>query len=136
MNGRMVATSAPTMICPQCREEFVAGITRCPDCEVTLISGEALRELERRELAAHPAPVTVFRTSEPDLLPVLTSLLEGSDIPYVIAGEELLGLFPTSGLGLVIGPRSRAAEIQVPAERATEARELLETVHNPGDDET
>lgn len=111
------------MFCPSCRAEFREGIERCPDCDVDLVHDEppAPGEPERKL-------VGVFRTAEPELLPILKGLLESSGIPYTIRGEELLGLFPGTGIGLAIDTHSRAAEVQVPAERAEEARRLLATV--------
>ena len=68
-------------------------------------------------------PVTVFRTNDPGLLAVAQSLLEEADIDFNIAGEALLHLFPGSGVGTDMTP-----SIQVPAEDADEARELLKAL--------
>lgn len=65
-------------------------------------------------------PVTVFRTNDPALLAVAQSLLEEADIDFVVAGEALVNLFPGSAVGADMTP-----SVQVPAEKAEEARELL-----------
>jgi len=67
-----------------------------------------------------PGPVTVFRTNNPALLAVAQSLLEEAGIEFNIVGEALLNLFPGSAVGSDVTP-----QIQVPAENAGEARELL-----------
>lgn len=65
-------------------------------------------------------PVTVFKTNNPALLAVAQSLLEEAGIEFNIAGEALLNLFPGSAVGADVTP-----SVQVPAENAEEARELL-----------
>ena len=76
--------------------------------------------------------VTVWSTTDPALLPVLKSAMESSGIPFVVIGEEALGLFPLGGLrsSLTQGVR---AQIQVPPDRADEAREFIETGFLPGE---
>ena len=65
-------------------------------------------------------PVTVFKTNDPALLAVAQSLLEEANIEFNVAGAAVSGLFP----GGAAGPYGVPA-IQVPAEDADEARELL-----------
>ena len=67
-----------------------------------------------------PGPVTVFKTNDPALLAVAQSLLEEADIDFNVVGESLLDLFPGGAVGSDVPP-----SIQVPAEDAEEARELL-----------
>jgi hypothetical protein len=67
-----------------------------------------------------PGPVTVFKTNDPALLAVAQSLLEEAEIEFNVVGEALLNLFPGGAMGSDMLP-----EIQVPAENAEEARELL-----------
>ena len=107
------------MICPECEGEFLEGIAVCPDCDVRLVENlpEPEHDLEPFE--------TVYETGDTAVLPVVKSLLEGSDIPFLIRNEEALGLFPAEGIGLLIDPHSHAAEIQVPSRHADAARALL-----------
>jgi hypothetical protein len=65
-------------------------------------------------------PETVFETNDPGLLAVAQSLLEAADIPFVVAGAVLTGETPGGIMGSFGVPR-----IQVPAEDAADARELL-----------
>jgi hypothetical protein len=68
-------------------------------------------------------PVTVFKTNDPALLAVAQSLLEEADIEFNVAGEALLHLFPGGAVGTDMTP-----SIQVPADNAEEARELLKAL--------
>jgi Putative prokaryotic signal transducing protein len=112
------------MFCPQCGQEFVAGVTVCSDCGVTL-------QQDPPELEPEPGPEwvdleTVLETGDAALLTVARSLLEAEGIPSFARGEGLQefmgwGRIPL-GVNLVTGP----VELQVPPERADEARRLLE----------
>lgn len=69
--------------------------------------------------------VPVFDTSDPALLPVIKSLLQGAGIAYLVQGEEAMSLFP---VGEIIGPfakRGLAARILVRARDLEPATELL-----------
>lgn len=113
------------MICPNCRSEFREGIDRCPDCDVPLV---ASLPAERHDQAAW---VEVMETADPGLLPLLRSVLESAGIPCTIEGEESVGMFPL-GLGDTHFAQSGiAARVLVPAERADEARALLESTASP-----
>ena len=70
--------------------------------------------------------VEVFETADPALLPVLRSALEAAGIPYYTEGEESFGLLPLSG-GFVSNEDPMAVEIHVAADRAEEARALIQT---------
>jgi hypothetical protein len=63
---------------------------------------------------------TVFETNDPGLLAVAQSLLEAADIPFIVAGAVVTGQTP----GGIIGPYG-LPRIQVPAEDAADARDLL-----------
>lgn len=107
------------MFCPKCRGEFRPEVEVCPDCSVSLVAALPAEEHDLEPF------VTVFETSESAVLPVVESLLEGSGIPFLIRNEETMGLFPTDGVGLIIDPASRAAQVDVPARHAEAAKELL-----------
>ncbi len=115
------------MFCPECAGEFKEGITVCPDCGIALVN-----ELPEQLRDSKPL-VAVFSTADPAVLPVVTSLLEETDIPYTIKGEETFGLFPGATVGLAIDPRGRAAEVLVPSARADEARQLLSDLEGEGE---
>ena len=108
------------MFCPTCEGEFREGIEVCPDCDVALV-----HELVEPYHDNSPL-VRVFETADPAVLPLVKSLLEGSEIPFLIKGEETLGLFPARGVGLAVDPKARAAQVLVAEERADEVRALLQ----------
>ncbi|MEM1206082.1 MAG: hypothetical protein AAGN66_22825 [Acidobacteriota bacterium] len=80
-----------------------------------------------------PDLVTVFATSQVDVGPVIKSILDGADIPYVTGGDALMELFPSDFLGTHRRPRELT--FKVPADRAEEAKALLTEVGDadPGD---
>jgi len=110
------------MFCPNCEGEFREGIEACPDCEVGLVD-ELIEPFHDNDPL-----VRVFETGDPAVLPLVRSLLEGSGIPFLIKGEETLGLFPARGMGLAVDPRAHAAQVLVAEDRASEVRGLLENL--------
>lgn len=68
---------------------------------------------------------TVFATSQADLIPVIKSLLEAAEIPYVTDGEAMMNLFPSDLLGPTLHRARGELRFQVASERAEEARALL-----------
>lgn len=75
----------------------------------------------------HPEPhlETVFATSEADVVPVIKSVLEAAEIPYVTDGEAMMNLFPSDLLGPTFHRSRGELCFQVDASRAEEARALL-----------
>ena len=69
-------------------------------------------------------PVTVLETADQGLLAVAKSLLEEADIPFFAKGEgiqDLIGGGRIGAFNILAGP----VQLQVPADDADEARELL-----------
>ncbi len=125
------------MYCPICHDEYIAGFTRCSDCDVPLVE-----ELPSPAKGAHrPKPhdpsrpdgpphddrdlVTVLASGDPGLMAVAKSLLRSADIPFLVQGEGVQDLFGVgrigSGFNVVTGP----ARLQVGAGDADDAREVL-----------
>ena len=80
-------------------------------------------------------PVLVFTTADVGLLPVVKSVLQAAEIPFLVQGEHALGQLPT---GLLAGPFARtgmAARVFVPAAHAEGARELLTQTTDSSEDE-
>ena len=67
----------------------------------------------------------VFETSEPDVLPVIKSMLDAAGIPWATHGEGLMNLFPSEAMSVVTLTDEGEVRIYVPASRAEEARTLL-----------
>jgi Putative prokaryotic signal transducing protein len=104
------------MYCPQCRAEWVSGITRCPDCDVELVD----------ELPAKPARdettddlVTVFSSHDPGLVAIAESLLQSAEIGVSLRGD----LSPYPG--------ALPVDLQVLASDAADARLILAELSGP-----
>jgi hypothetical protein len=67
----------------------------------------------------------VFETAEPDVLPVIKSLLDGAGIPWATHGEGMMNIFPSEVMTLVTLTDQDEVRIYVPESRAEEARALL-----------
>lgn len=109
------------MHCPNGHGEFRDGIAVCHDCGAALVLDPPFHRPGEE-------PVTVLRTADSALLPVVESILAGAGIPYRLKGEETLHLFPATGVGLFVDPEAAGVEVQVAADRAEEARALLTAV--------
>ena len=102
------------MYCPKCKAEFTKGISKCPECQVTLVDKLMPDpELEFVEF------VSVFKTANPALIQIIKSVLEDAGIIYAIKGQ---GLQSIMALGVV--------QFQVPQEMADTTRELLQDLIN------
>ena len=107
------------MVCPECGAEYGEGFDRCTDCDVALVHE---RPPEDHEATPY---VTVFETSETDLIPVIKSVLRGAEIPFNTEGEAMMNLFPSDLLGPLMSRPGAEVSFLVPEERAEEARQLL-----------
>jgi hypothetical protein len=105
------------MFCPDCRSEYRDGIDVCPECGIRLI--ESLPTEPDLDL------VPVFTTADSTLLPIVKSVLDSAEIPYLVQGEETLGLFPLGRFGVGVSKRTLGAIVHVPQSRVEETRELL-----------
>ncbi|MDH3253739.1 MAG: DUF2007 domain-containing protein [Acidobacteriota bacterium] len=117
------------MFCPNCQAEYREGFTECSDCEVALV------EVLPPEPEHPEGPFsTVFRSADTSLLPVIESLLDDADIPYLIQGEESAqGLFPLGSLGGGSDGRLVGAVVKVPQEYEAEAAALLAEIEEPSE---
>ena len=110
------------MFCPRCRQEYQPGLTACPACGEALVTALPIPELDDVEWVDL---VTVLKTGDEAQLQVAQSLLAAEGIPCVVGnrrGQDLFGIGRTPGaFNLVCGP----AELQVRAQDAAAARELL-----------
>lgn len=106
------------MFCPECGAEFKEGITTCDECEVALVvDPPPVPEVENY--------VDVLETSDLSAIPVIKTALEAAGIPYRTEGEGLMNLFPAETLGSPLHSSAGEVVIQVPEDRADEARALL-----------
>jgi hypothetical protein len=72
----------------------------------------------------------LLETADVALLPIIKSVLDAAEIPYVVQGDEALGLLPLTGVGRMFSHLPVSATILVPAERLEEARALIEVDDN------
>ena len=118
------------MYCPECGGEYREGFSECDDCGVALVERPP-------SPSADDELVSVFRSADAALLPVIKSVLASADIPFTVQGDEASGLFPFGSAGGGADARRLGAVVRVPASRAEEAEELLEEVSTdppPADD--
>ena len=109
------------MICPECGSEYREGFTRCADCDVDLVEGEAQAEGEPEAKL-----VKIYQGGNAAVLPLVESLLRDAGIEYLTRNQALqdlfaLGRFGTGGGSHVVGP----VEFWVRTEDEEAARELL-----------
>ena len=125
------------MYCPKCHAEYIPGFTRCADCNVALVEELPARPKRAREAkpADPPRPdlppcdelelVTVLVSGDPGLIAVAKSLLGAAEIPFAVQGDgvqDLVGIGRiTNAFNVMTGP----AKLQVAAQDADDARELL-----------
>ena len=77
------------MFCPECKSEFIKGITICPECKVKLID----------ELPPEPEPEFVdykeiLATYNPADIMFLKSLFDSEGIHYFFKGEHFMYVRP------------------------------------------
>jgi hypothetical protein len=74
--------------------------------------------------------VTVFRTADSGLVPLIKSLLDAAGIEYVVQGDEALGLFPLGPLATGITQNLMAVTFLVRPEEEQAACEALRPVED------
>ena len=140
------------LYCPKCRAEYVAGFTRCTDCDLPLVEElpprpERARKHEQTDVPRSPQMppartdppdhfelVSVLATSDPGLMAVAKSLLQSAQIPFVAEGEAIQDLF---GIGrLSFNPLTGAAVLRVAPQDTADARALLADLETPGPEPT
>jgi len=131
------------MYCPRCSTQYAFFEKTCTRCNVDLVKGDAPEakpamfaastdEDESPKYGELPEAtlVSVFKTSDPGLLPLATMALEGEGIDYFVkhAGKSdslqwMMSQDPTT--------RPMVVEIVVGSDVASKARDLLVDLENP-----
>ena len=100
------------MYCPECRSEYIDGVSKCPDCGVALVY-DLPPEEDREETGIRYIPLV--RTYSAKDIAFIHSILGGTNIRYYIRGEGLTHLRPLA----------EASILMVDEKAAEDARELL-----------
>jgi len=108
--------------CPKCGAEYVAGFSRCSDCDLPLVEAEPHRPLAPHE---HRELVTVFASGDSGLMAIAKSLLRSADVPFLVQGELVQDLFGIGRIGGGVNRITGPMEIQVRADDAGDARLIL-----------
>lgn len=96
------------MFCPKCLKEFPEHYDLCPVCETKLIYFEDLENTDDpMEL------VTVFKTEDAGLIPIVKSLLSDANIPYTLKSDGLQTLyaFGVTGFSVLKSDENSAKEV-------------------------
>ena len=117
------------MFCPECRDEYRPGFTRCEDCGVDLV--EKLPDPVEPPSAEL---VTVLETGDPGLIAVAKSVFDGAGIPYIARNERLQNLFGWGTIGTGYNVAMGPILLQVLPQDAEAARQLL-AAHAPPEPE-
>ena len=101
------------MFCPECKSEFIEGITSCPVCEIDLID----------ELPPEPEPEFVdyqeiLATYNPADVAFLKSLLDSEGISYFFKGEHFM----------YVRPLADPVRLMVRTDQVAQANDLLKDV--------
>jgi hypothetical protein len=107
------------MFCPKCGAEYKEGITECADCQVRLDENPPPPvDHSKRDF------VTVLETSDPALISMAKSLLDGEGLEYFVYQERIQDLFGggrLGGINLLTGP----VLFQVEKKDAARAKAIL-----------
>ena len=115
------------MYCPQCRVEYREGFTECADCGVALLAGTPPPEPDSFDPKLDL--VVVLESDDPIQIALVKGLLENAEIPYFVLGQ-------IATLVQDVDPFLRKhLRVQVPSDRETEARELIESLADEGEGE-
>lgn|ERR1700735_406844 len=87
------------MFCPKCKAEYLAGITRCPDCDEALVA-----KLEPSKAPGQDGPALAWRGNDPVSFSRALAALgehniqshqitENDNLPYLAAVQPRYGIF-------------------------------------------
>jgi hypothetical protein len=111
------------MYCPQCGIEYRDGFTECSDCRVPLLAGTP--PVEPNLFDPSLELVEVLQTNDPVQLAMAKGLLEEAGIPFFVLGQIATLVQDVDGF------LHKWVRIQVPRDRETQARELIESLLEP-----
>jgi hypothetical protein len=81
------------MICPNCKCEYIRGVTQCPECDVPLV--DALPAADEHSLGDDPI-VAIWRGNDPAEFERVEEALDSAGIPFTApAAKSSFSFFPT-----------------------------------------
>jgi len=107
------------MFCPNCRSEFVPGVTHCPDCDVDLV--EKLPPADDNTLsdeAARANWVMIYRPASAQEVALIKMIMERERIPCFIGNDN-------TRRAALFSPTNLAFELWAPEEFAERAAEVI-----------
>lgn len=113
------------MFCPKCRSEYEEGITFCEQCQTDLVD-----TLPPEDELAYQELTTVFTTGDEGTIQIIKSILEEAGIPCYARSQGVQDLFALGRFGTGFSPVAGPVDIQVPSDRAQEAKALLDEIEN------
>ncbi len=108
------------MYCPQCGIEYRDGFTECSDCRVPLLAGTP--PVEPSFFDPSLELVEILQTNDPVQLAMAKGLLEEAGIPFFVLGQIATLVQDVDGF------LHKWVRIQVPRDRETQARDLIESL--------
>lgn len=107
------------MFCPNCRAEYVEGITRCPDCGVDLV--EDLSVLKPEPEFQESDWKMIYRPSSAQEVALIQMIFEREKIPFFIGNEN-------TRRAALFAPANLAFELWVPEKFALRAIAVLDEI--------
>lgn len=110
------------MICPECRAEYREGFTVCADCRVDLVTALHEQASEGADERPDMELVTVFGSTNPALIGIAKTVLEGAGIEFLVVGEDAATVVFSGN------PVFGTVRLQVEKSRSEEAEMLLSEI--------
>jgi hypothetical protein len=127
----MLMKYCPNPTCPFRRAvrkpaEYVEEARECSDCGSALVQTRPEFDVEPDEVGWDEM-VPIMHVSDPNLLPVIESLLEGEGIAHHIHGANVQDLFGVGRVGAGFNVAAGQPTLFVDSRRAEEALQLIES---------
>ena len=117
------------MKCAYCGTAVTPAAERCPQCEVPIVW-----DGDTAEFLVPEAYVPVFVANDPAMLPVIMSLFEANDIPFVVTDEVSQDFLSFGRVVAGYNPVTGPPVVKVPGRMVDAVRELIASAsRTPGE---